>query len=513
MILDTADPSAVPDEIEADIVVVGAGTVGLFLARCLATSSRRVLLIEAGGRVAGTSENTELARSIGKVNQGVLLGRARGLGGTSLLWGGQLAEFEESDFEDGMRPWPISLAELRRWYKVVYREAGIGARRPDADYREEFGRETLAHPEVERFFTAWLPQPNFARLFRSEITLHPRIRVILNATVNSIEFVDDRARCVRATTRRGARLRIVGEDFVFAAGTLETSRFFLAAQRHASVPWKESLLIGVRFHDHLGGKIAGVKVTDEARFREYFENGISRGVKLQPKLRLTAEARRKVFSGVCGMFAFRSSISENLSNIKGLVRSVRAGVEFSRMSTIFRDMWVIGRSFVPVVVRYVRDKRIMAFYDEGVDFHVQAEQKPVSTSRISLEGNDILPDGMWRVSLDWRIEGGEIHAIRDFALKADSYLRQRRIAKLSFDPLLFRADGDFLASLCDTYHQCGGLVMAADARKGVVDTECRVFGTVNVYVVGAAVFPCSGHANATLTALALAARLASKLRS
>ena len=53
--------------------------------------------------------------------------------------------------------------------------------------------------------------------------------------------------------------------------------------------------------------------------------------------------------------------------------------------------------------------------------------------------------------------------------------------------------------------------MADSAAQGVVDQDCRVFGTSNLYVAGAAVFPTSSFANPTFTAMALARRLGRRL--
>jgi choline dehydrogenase-like flavoprotein len=50
--------------------------------------------------------------------------------------------------------------------------------------------------------------------------------------------------------------------------------------------------------------------------------------------------------------------------------------------------------------------------------------------------------------------------------------------------------------------------MAVDPALGVVDTNLRIHGTSNAYVVGASVFPSMGAANPTFTAMALALRLA-----
>jgi choline dehydrogenase-like flavoprotein len=53
--------------------------------------------------------------------------------------------------------------------------------------------------------------------------------------------------------------------------------------------------------------------------------------------------------------------------------------------------------------------------------------------------------------------------------------------------------------------------MGHTARDGVVDRDCRVFGAANLFVAGSSVFPTSGEANPTLTAVALALRLAALL--
>jgi choline dehydrogenase-like flavoprotein len=54
--------------------------------------------------------------------------------------------------------------------------------------------------------------------------------------------------------------------------------------------------------------------------------------------------------------------------------------------------------------------------------------------------------------------------------------------------------------------------MASDARSGVVDTDCKVHGTDALYVAGSSVFPTTGHANPTLMIVALAIRLADRLK-
>jgi len=55
--------------------------------------------------------------------------------------------------------------------------------------------------------------------------------------------------------------------------------------------------------------------------------------------------------------------------------------------------------------------------------------------------------------------------------------------------------------------------MSDDPRSGVVDRHGRVHGVENLHVAGCSVFPTSGHANPTLTLVALALRLAEHLKT
>jgi choline dehydrogenase-like flavoprotein len=54
--------------------------------------------------------------------------------------------------------------------------------------------------------------------------------------------------------------------------------------------------------------------------------------------------------------------------------------------------------------------------------------------------------------------------------------------------------------------------MSAHPRDGVVDPDGAVHGVGNLFIAGSAVFPTSGHANPTLTIVALALRLAEHLK-
>jgi choline dehydrogenase-like flavoprotein len=498
----------------ADVVIVGGGTLGLYLAVQLSRAGKTVLVAEGSGRMIETASNPLTARPIGKAHNGILHGRGQGLGGTSVLWGGQLAELDQADLARPGAAWPLSCSELHRCYQDTYARLGIAS--PPA--AEPFGGDQLRGPGsepsgavVERFFTTWLPEPNFARLFKKELLTNDRIRVLLNTSVKAISFVGERALSVEAQCGGGRPLQLVGDDIVLACGTLAVNRLMLFMARQETTPWRHNTQVGRRFQDHLGGRAAGVRLLDEPGFRQLFENRFVNDIKLQPKLRWCGEDRNAGSVGVAGLFAFDSEVGENLSNLKGLVRSLRSGIEFSALRRLPVDLLRLGRILLPIARHYVRERRILALFDRGLDFHVQAEQIPLDRSRITLSDRGPLDDGLPAIDVDWQVDGGELAPLRLFVMDVDAALRSAGIAELDIDPRLRDLDTGFLDTLSDTYHACGGLCMSATAQTGVVDTDCRVWGTRNLYIAGSAVFPSSGHANSTFTALALATRLAGHL--
>jgi choline dehydrogenase-like flavoprotein len=65
----------------------------------------------------------------------------------------------------------------------------------------------------------------------------------------------------------------------------------------------------------------------------------------------------------------------------------------------------------------------------------------------------------------------------------------------------------------DASHHIGTTRMGIDPRTSVVDADCRLHGSPNVFAAGSSVFPTSGNANPTFTIVALAIRLAGHLKA
>src|SRR5262245_56411281 len=184
-----------------DVVIVGAGVVGVFCAVQLERRGLRVALIEGGDLTPDTLFNAKYTEIAGRAHSSVDSGRAMGLGGTGLLWGGQLSELSAADIAGDKGFWPISYAELRALYDRVYAALGLPPRMDNATARARVGGDEGIVDDVERIFSYWLPNPNLAGMFRDTISRSPALAVFTRCKAVGLSFDENaRARQVRVQT-------------------------------------------------------------------------------------------------------------------------------------------------------------------------------------------------------------------------------------------------------------------------------------------------------------------------
>lgn len=520
MILDLETDTALPAP--ARYIIVGGGTVGLLLATALSRRGASVVVLESGGRgFDTTAQALNEAEITGRHHLGVTEGRARLLGGTTHLWGGQLVAFDATDFEArpwlGVERWPIDRATLDPWYEAVARTLGLDSTvGNDADIWRDLGlKQPVLDGAVPVVLTRWLKEPNFARLFGTELARSETLSVVLNATCTDIRMDGGRVAAVAATAPSGKTAWFEGEQIILACGTIEASRLMLAlAARQPAAPWAGNPWIGCAFQDHLDVPAARVEILDKRRFHDVFDNIVKRGFKYQPKIKLHLDDYERLkISNIAASMIFKSSITEHLSNIKIAVRSLITGNRPDNAKELIASLIATTRIWGPLIIRYLRDRRVLSVSDLGVHMNLHCEQIPLRESRISLSSTQTDALGSPRAVLDWRVDGRELQAMRVFCERVGTALEKDGLARLHLDPALVAGDPAFLDRCQDTNHHCGGLRMAVSAEDGVTGPDLKVHGTDNLYIAGAAVFPSSSFANPTFTAMALAMRLADHLEA
>jgi choline dehydrogenase-like flavoprotein len=501
------------------LVVVGGGTVGIYLAVELAKRGREVVLVESGNEKLDNFDDGSF-ESVGRPHATIKIGRSRSLGGTSNLWGGQLVEYQPVDFEgrDWLpnSKWPVSYSDISAYHRETYINLGMPER--FLDDRDVFAHLKTEVPKfgegVELFLTRWMRLPSLAATYREQLEGSAKIQTLLNHTVTGMHGEGSRVTGVDVVDRDGNKHRLAAKQVVLAAGTFENVRllFHVGASESWRSPWRDNRNLGLFFQDHLGGRVGSVQPIDRRRFLDLSTTIVLGGFRFLPKLRLTNETlRRERLLNVHAMMFCESSISENMVFLRQFMKAVLYGRKTAGVGDALRHAVACGRHLPPLMWRYLVANRVFVPSTSKISMQVQAEQCPVAESRITVDPRQPDALGLPKLRLDWRLGEEEFNSIREFSLRVRQALRDAGLADVRFLPGFEEGDPRFLDKLRDHNHHAGGTCMGWSADNGVVDKDLCVFGTNNLYVLGASAFRTTSNANTTFLALTFATRLAQHL--
>jgi choline dehydrogenase-like flavoprotein len=113
--------------------------------------------------------------------------------------------------------------------------------------------------------------------------------------------------------------------------------------------------------------------------------------------------------------------------------------------------------------------------------------------------------------VDWRINHADRRALDRLRQLLRASIENGGFGRLVEDPDV--DENGWPRSFEGGRHHMGTTRMHVDPKRGVVDSDCRVHGIENLFVVGSSVFPSAGYANPTLTIVALTLRLADNLKA
>ncbi len=511
--------------LDADLCIVGAGAAGLALAAEFLGTRWRVIVLESGLSEpdAGGQELNAL-ECVGLRHDGWREGRIRCLGGTTRAWGGQLVPLRASELEARAwvpgSGWPLTLEELQPYYRRV--EQLLRLEGPPYD-EAAWPRLGIAPPDWDtgRFrvrFSQWaaLGRRNFAVLWRRDLARSRNISVLLDATAVAIRCTPAGDRCLSVETRSrsGREGRVRARQFVIACGGIETPRLLLASPGpDGNGIANRSGLVGRFFQDHVS-YVAGEFVHAGRRvvrhlFEPRYVGRTMYSVKMEPT---DGAMRQQGWLNAMGHIAFQIPEALGWLELRRVLRSLQAGrfdppsldeslamargsLELARLAL---SRWVAKRRRAPTASRIL--------------LMVDVEQAPNPDSRVSLgAGVDAL--GMRKARLDWQVTELERRTLVGFAGQLAGELERCGLGKirLAGDPDFDRRDG--LGAARDIFHHMGTTRMSHSRESGVVRPDLRCHDVVNMYIAGPSVFPASGIANPTFTALALSMRLADRLRT
>lgn len=513
----------------ADICIVGAGVAGIGLARRLLGRGKKIVLLESGGM--------EYEPEIAALNAGTSCGmpyydledaRLRFFGGTAAIWGGRCAELDDIDFEprEWVRysGWPFGKSALKSYYADARKHLQLEDRVLDERLWAEFGVKPprfgsgVLSTDFWQFDDAW---DRFGFTRNRDLLDHPDVTVMLHASVTALNLNESglAVECVDVANISGYRGRVRAKAFVLAAGGIENPRLLLASRsRHPNGVGNDHDVVGRYFMEHphaRGGRLHARHLWDTLKnFRSsHWSEGSRYAACLRPDDRLQREHQILNSSFTPRARPHPQATRDIASRI---YKSIKERAAPTRKA---RTLWQATRSMSRFLKRATDPLKSWLAVKRGLRglyLSVRAEQAPNPDSRVRL-GEECDALGMPRVELDWRVSEIDKRTIRVLVAELDTQMRREGSGHVDPAPWLSQPDvlweHDPLISLhaIGGYHHMGTTRMATDPRFGVVDSNCRVHGVANLFIAGSSVFPTSGWANPTLTALALALRMGDHL--
>lgn len=518
--------------IDTEVCIVGAGAAGITLAAELAAASRDVCLIESGGFAPEeATQSLYDLESTGYPFRENYMSRARYFGGSCNLWAGRSMALNALDFEarDWVphSGWPLAYREIAGLYpraaQVLSLPTEQDSARAFSKRQSDAERSLFESGTFAPTFSLWgRSAKRFGADYRARLRRARTLRVLLNASVTQINLTEsgEAVESLTAATLGGARLRIRARRFVLACGGLENARLLLVSRdRRPDGVANESGAVGRYFMDHPRAVYGKVHVGEACKLpllrgRPLADGKLQIGLGLAPGVQrsrgllnhyLTLEAQssgyteakyqsfiqtmkvvmRKGYAG--SRWGFAKASVEQLPNMIYLLSPKEL------MPHPLYRAYVAARDAIP---RKTGPRTFVVVYF--------CEQPPDPLSRVTLsDEKDAL--GMNRLKLHWHIGSTVTESLERMQAIFGQELARTRVGRLE--------PGEGEPRYTDASHHMGTTRMSVNAADGVVDTDCKAHGVANLYLAGSSVFPSAGHANPTLTIVALALRLAGHLKA
>jgi choline dehydrogenase-like flavoprotein len=376
---------------------------------------------------------------------------------------------------------------------------------------------------------------DFSKRYRERIRRSANVTALLRARCLRLIKArgEDRIEAAEILDRRGRRITVRADTFVLATGGIEVPRLLMLSDTEGSGLGNRENLLGRYYMCHFEN-MCGRLVPNGTRLPFHFERTTD-GVYCRRQMRFEPEVLER--HGLLNM-VFRlhfpsygdaghgSSVMSSIYLAKSLlVREYRAILQreadvvpspaYRHVRNVLADL--------PGAVRFAADwllkirlaRRKLPYTlvpnaDGTYPLEINSEQRPVASNRVTLS-HDLDTDGLRRVRIDWRLTEEDIDsAYRGYLLLRDT-VSTLGTCTVQLDELALR--DRLRRSHPLGGHHIGTARMGDSPRSGVVDPSAAVFGLPNLFIASSAVFPTSGHANPTLTIVAMAVRLAEHIRS
>jgi len=506
-----------------EVCIVGAGPAGLSIAKKLASEGIDVTVVESGGwNPTLNAQESSVGKAAGYPYHRLEKALFSGVGGSAQLWWGhnRFRPLDSIDFEarQGVAHsgWPFGLNALLPYYEAAQAMLPLGP----FDYTAEFWEQgatprfPLPDGEVETIVFQTTSGGASGAKAIADLAADPSYRLITETTVTELLVDESGHRIERAQMRHldGSESMMSADVFVLAAGAFDNTRLLLMSnERWTKGVGNTNDLVGRFFMEHPAVSTARWLPSDGGLFRRaaLYSQHTVRGTPIIGTLTVSEEIKRREGLLNAAIFLTESDDLRTSDVYRSLAMFSPQGLRNMRWTPPIyaKNLANIARHPIRATSTLFQVATGRARHRKKVfDLRVVSEQSPNPESRLFLDSRTD-SKGLPRMRLDWRFNDLDRWSIRRTQQIVAEAVRKAGMGTVEN----FYGDEQPEARIYGQRHQMGTTRMHEDPRNGVVDADSRVHGVHNLYVTGASVFPTGGHANTTLTIMALALRLANHI--
>lgn len=541
-----------------DVCIIGVGPAGITAAIELAERGLTVVLVESGtenydkatqhlsdAKIVTQSSHSAMSEAVN-----------RGLGGTSVLWGGRCVPLDAVDFEyrDFVNDsgWILKTEDIAPYYARACEILGVGDASFDVascsaletDYLTLSAKfsdtGSIRATQLER----WSRKTNLWQAHKDKITANSLITILPESTCIGFRQaqLDDSVTevLVRSTLAAQSDVKLIkARIYVIACGGVESTRLILNSLRDPlGLKLHSSELVGRYYMGHPSGKISDIELFGNPTetlfgFERDGDVYVRRRITLQPDVLRNEKLLNIAFwldnatlsdcrhgSGIlsAAYLALTTPILCRLLAPAAIRKRIVGEHAQQRMNHILNCLRSPLQTLLFCVgfirQRYFATPRLPGFFTYSANnryaLHYHAEQIPNWDSMITLS-DEADAHGLLRaqIALEWSEQ--DINSIIRAHEVLDQALQKDGIGRLIYRIPTKNLKQSIREQAVDGFHQLGTLRMADTPANGVTDAYGRVYGVSNLYIASSAIFPTSGQANPTLTMVALTIRQAEKI--
>ncbi len=452
-----------------DACIVGAGAAGITIANELGASGLNVALIEAGSTdFTDESQDVYKGKITGDPYIPLDITRLRYLGGSTNHWGGMCRTFEKIDFDRDYLGeeyrWPIKYNEI---YNYLEKACEILEIANDFEYLDS----NLNNVKPIKYQTSSV---RFKEKYQSRLSNSPNITLFINSNLQDIKGNNEEIKTIEVQSYTNNLLTIRAKKFVLAMGGIENSRYLLwFKKKHGGKYFDPTTPIGKYWMEHPIFTLGRAFVKNSVYVKQFYS------IKEKP---------------------------QKINNILGCSFRMH-GASSSETKQMLKNLICVAPNFGKKIAKLL-NKRIIC----GIKFRGSWEQSPAKTSYVSLL-NESDRFGISKVNLTWSKNALDRKTIKKSIKVFNEWFLKDNIGRIKLDEWLIN-DLDYPKNdELGGQHHMGGTRMSNNRKYGVIDKNCKVFGSKNLYIAGSSIYVTGGYQNPTLGIVQFSLRLSDHLKS